>query len=77
MTTAKITSKGQITIPKEVRDRLGLVAGDELEFVEEDGCYQILRHVEPSVFQRYRGFLKNQAGMTSDEIVRDLRGHGS
>ena len=29
---ARITSQGQITIPKAVRDRLGAVAGDELEF---------------------------------------------
>jgi len=29
---ARVTSKGQITIPKEVRDRLGIVAGDEIVF---------------------------------------------
>lgn len=34
-TTAKITSKGQITIPKAVRERLGVGPGDRLEFVIE------------------------------------------
>lgn len=29
---AKVTSKGQITIPKEVRDRLGITEGDQLVF---------------------------------------------
>jgi len=34
MTTATLTSKGQITIPAEVRQALGVDAGDRVEFVE-------------------------------------------
>jgi antitoxin PrlF len=34
---ALITSKGQITLPKEVRDRHALKPGDAIEFVEEGG----------------------------------------
>jgi len=34
---ATITSKGQVTIPKEVRDRHNLQPGDTIEFVEENG----------------------------------------
>lgn len=34
MTTATLTSKGQITIPAAVRDALGVSAGDRVEFVE-------------------------------------------
>ena len=36
MATATITSKGQTTIPKPVRDRLRLKAGDRVEFVLQD-----------------------------------------
>ena len=36
MTTATLTSKGQITIPAEVRQRMGLAAGDRIEFLELD-----------------------------------------
>ncbi len=34
---ATITSKGQITLPKEVRNRFGLKTGDSVEFIEEEG----------------------------------------
>jgi len=45
MAIARITSKGQITIPKEVRDRLGVGAGDYLEFhFEEDRLEVQPRH---------------------------------
>ncbi len=36
MAVGTITSKGQTTIPKSVRDRLALKAGDRLEFVVQD-----------------------------------------
>ena len=35
MTTATVTSKGQITIPIAVREKLGLATGDRVEFVEQ------------------------------------------
>jgi antitoxin PrlF len=37
MPTATVTSKGQITIPVEVRRKLGLKAGDQINFFEEEG----------------------------------------
>jgi antitoxin PrlF len=37
MSTATLTSKGQITIPKDVREGLGVGTGDRVEFVDEGG----------------------------------------
>jgi antitoxin PrlF len=43
MATATITSKGQITIPVQVRNALGVDAGDRIEFVElEKGGFAII-----------------------------------
>ena len=43
MPTATITTKRQITIPKEDREALGIGAGDRIEFVaEEEGVYRVV-----------------------------------
>lgn len=43
MATAVITSKGQITLPKEVRRKLGVETGDRVEFVEtEEGVFALV-----------------------------------
>jgi AbrB family looped-hinge helix DNA binding protein len=43
MTTATLTSKGQITIPVEVREALGVDTGDRVEFVEiAPGRYEFI-----------------------------------
>ncbi len=74
MATAKITSKGQITLPKEVRRRLGVGPGDQVEFVEENGRYVLKKIVKVSPFDAYVGFLKSQKGSDTDQIIRELRG---
>lgn len=37
MATTTLTSKGQLTLPKEIRDRLGLKEGDRLRVIAEEG----------------------------------------
>lgn len=45
---ATITSKGQVTIPKKIRDKLDLKEGEEIEFVlEEDGEIRVRRKKPP------------------------------
>jgi len=48
MSTATVTSKGQITIPVDVRQALHVDAGDRLEFVEiEPGRYEVIAATRP------------------------------
>lgn len=50
MPTTTITSKGQMTLPKDVRDDLGLKPGDKLDIVKQGGNYVLLpRNVPVSV----------------------------
>ena len=74
MAKTRITSKGQVTVPKNVRERLGLRPGDELEFTEEDGVFHLSKRVDPDVFKKYRGYLKDLAGQNSDELIQEMRG---
>lgn len=73
--SSTISSKGQVTVPIEVRRRLGLKEGDRVEFVFEEGR-TILRpaHPEENPFRAYLGALP--AFSSLEEIntwIRDLR----
>ena len=74
MARTKMTSKGQVTIPKEVRDRLGLRPGDDLEFVEDQGEYRVRKRSATSTLPQYRGFLKHLAGSDPDGLIEEIRG---
>jgi len=53
-----ITSKGQLTVPQEIRKRLGLETGDRVEFVVEEGR-TVIRPARGEVnpFEKYIGIL--------------------
>jgi antitoxin PrlF len=74
MLAAKVTSKGQITIPKQVRDKLGIQPGDWIRFVEKNGIFYIKKAVQKSPFDNWVGKLKTLKGKTSDAITDELRG---
>jgi antitoxin PrlF len=55
---ATLTSKGQLTLPKEIRDRLNLDAGAILDFQIQADNTITARHVQPDA-RRIRGLLKS------------------
>jgi AbrB family looped-hinge helix DNA binding protein len=72
---AIITQKGQVTIPKNVRDALGLVPGSNVEFVVEDGRAFLRKCIPDAVFDRWQGYLANKLPLDSvDEMMEALRG---
>lgn len=70
---ATVAERGQITLPKPVRDALGLTKGTKLK-VELDGSRIVLRKDVNDAISRLRGRFKLPPGMTSDDVMRELRG---
>jgi antitoxin PrlF len=68
-----LSEKGQITIPKPLRVRMGLRKGQVLEVREERGRL-VMTKQRPSTdpFDKYFGILS--LGKTTDEIMAELRG---
>jgi antitoxin PrlF len=76
---AKVTSKGQVTIPVEVRKSLGVKPGDKLRFEPQEGGFRVLREIEENVFEKWRG-IGSFPGMGEGRegliaYFRELRGH--
>lgn len=70
---ATVAERGQITLPKEVRDALGIVKGTKL-IVQVKGGQIILRKDMSAALAKLRGCAKLPDGMTTDDVMRELRG---
>jgi AbrB family looped-hinge helix DNA binding protein len=76
MPTATVTSKGQVTLPKEVRDRLGLRAGDRIEFVETERGYVVVPATQD--IRAIRGIVpKPRRPVSVEEMNRAIRRMGT
>jgi antitoxin PrlF len=74
---AKVTSKGQITVPREIRRRLGVRTGDRLLFEEDEKGIRLTAVRQASPFEKYRGIgthgiAKGKKGV--QRWLRELRG---
>lgn len=69
MATATMTTKGQVTIPLDVRQRLGLDAGDRIEFVELAGGEFAIKPAIDDV-RSLKGLLHKPATPVSVEAMK-------
>jgi AbrB family looped-hinge helix DNA binding protein len=76
----RITAKGQVTIPQQVRERAGLMPGTDVAFEIEAGTVRLVK-AAPASARRTRGqkLVESLRGrgdfkMTTDEIVALMRG---
>ena len=71
---AKVMAKGQITIPKEIREVLGVTSGDRVTFVVENGTVRLINSADYAMQMlqlQMAGEAKN-AGLTSEEDILEL-----
>jgi AbrB family looped-hinge helix DNA binding protein len=74
----RLNSKGQVTIPADLRHKHGFVEGDEVDVVEDGTSLRIVHRGDPRtrgerVVARMRGAVPGK-GTTTDELMELLRG---
>ena len=70
----RVTSKGQVTIPQDVRRRLGIEAGTEVDFEVDGDVVRLVRRTDgrgSALVEQMRG---QRLSMTTDEIMALTRG---
>lgn len=70
---AKVMSKGQVTIPKNIRDILGVSTGDRVTFIVEDGVVKVVNSAVYAIkkFQEQMAGQAENAGFYSEEDINE------
>ena len=68
---SRVTERGQVTIPKRLRERLGIRPGQQVEFREEEGRIVLERRAAPEPVALVYGILR--LDRSTDELVDELR----
>lgn len=71
----KIGERGQVTIPKALRDRYGMKKDVEVDFIDDGSGIRIVKRSEGAErMQRVYGIIKLKHARTVDEYIEDIRG---
>ncbi len=79
MELAKVTSKGQITIPVEIRKKLGIKSGDKILFIEEAGKIYMINSSMDALHEAQKAFAgeADRLGLKNDDdvmtMIKELR----
>ena len=74
MELAKITSKGQITIPIVIRRLLNVSDGDKVAFIEQDGKFMLVNPLSLAIDEARAGFAgeAERLGLKNEQDVADM-----
>lgn len=71
----RVTQKGQVTIPRDIRLLLGIKTGDEIVFEIDKGKAVLKKKgISTHNLKKYVGFLSHLKGKKADNVVDELRG---
>ena len=74
----RITTKGQITVPKSLRERFGITRRTEVEFQEQRGKLVLVKKDTPGTLAKIRGRVKRLPfGDDVDQYIDAVRGKGT
>jgi antitoxin PrlF len=71
---AIVSEKGQVTIPKAVRSKLGIKTGTVLDFAADNGRLVAVKQEQGDAFDRWKGRGRIPGGLTVDEYLAEVRG---
>ena len=71
---AKIMSKGQVTIPKDIREILGVSCGDRITFIVENGNVRLINSAvyAMQILQAQMAGEAEKIGLNTEDAVRDM-----
>ena len=68
----KVTRKGQVTIPKEIREKLGVKPGSSVRFRVAQGKFVLEKEVKEDKLSKWVGYLRSNK--RTDELIEEIRG---
>lgn len=69
-----ITSKGQITIPQDIRNKFGLLPGMEVDVIAEGNKVLIVKSRRENKFMNWLGRGKHRSKVEIDQVIDEIRG---
>jgi AbrB family looped-hinge helix DNA binding protein len=68
----RVTEKGQVTIPKDIREKLGIKPGSSVRFRVLEGKCVVEKEIKENKIDKWVGYLKSKK--RTDELIEELRG---
>jgi AbrB family looped-hinge helix DNA binding protein len=70
----RVTSKGQVTIPQDIRNRFSFLPGSHVQFLVKGNEVQLVKSRKENMFLKWLGSGKHKKKLDIDRIIDGIRG---